>query len=123
MASLDKFSCLQAEYLDCADFLTIYIAEAHPVEKGFFNGNFDIKSHNTLQDRIAAAETLRQEAKDRLKHCPILVDGMENLASKSYAALPERLYVVFNGIIIYEGGMGPFGYNIAEVEEVLNKYK
>jgi len=51
------------------------------------------------------------------------VDPMDDRANIAYAALPERLYVVQDGQIIYQGGLGPFDYNISEVEAFLAKNK
>ena len=44
---------------------------------------------------------------------------MDNKAGTAYAAMPERLYVVLDGKIVYEGDLGPFGYNLDEVEQYL----
>ena len=40
----------------------------------------------------------------------------------AYSALPERLYAIQDGKIIYEGGPGPFAYNITDLEQFLEKY-
>ena len=48
---------------------------------------------------------------------------MEDKANKAYGALPERLYILFNGKITYMGGQGPFGYKINEVEFWLKNHK
>lgn len=63
-----------------------------------FKNNIAIKSHQTLQDRIQAAQILLKENPS----CPVVVDTMENLSSSKYAALPERLYVLQKGNIIYK---------------------
>ena len=52
----------------------------------------------------------------------IVTDLMDNKASVAYAALPERLYVILDGKIIYEGAQGPFGYSLPEVEKCLERY-
>lgn len=46
---------------------------------------------------------------------------MWNAANAAYGATPERLYIIKDGIILYQGGMGPFGYDLAEVTCCLNK--
>ena len=33
---------------------------------------------------------------------PLLVDNMENEASKSYGSFPDRLYIVLKGKIVYQ---------------------
>lgn len=59
-------------------------------------------------------------AKDFVKRfnfsLPMAVDTMTNEANDCYAAWPERLYIIDkNGIIVYKGGLGPFGYHPQEV--------
>jgi len=128
MASIDKFGKLRQNFSEVADFVTVYIAEAHPAERGHFRvggdgGNYDIDTHANIADRLNAATTLREEAGEALEGCKILVDPMDDRANIAYAALPERLYVVQDGQIIYQGGLGPFDYNISEVEAFLAKNK
>ena len=48
---------------------------------------------------------------------------MDDRANHAFAALPERIYVVLDGRIAYQGGLGPFDYKIEEVEEYLSKRK
>jgi len=128
MANLGKFGELRQNFSDVADFVTIYIAEAHPAERGHFRvggdgGNYDIDTHNNIADRLNAAETLQQEAGDALEGCKILVDPMDDRSNKAYASLPERLYVVQDGQVVYQGGLGPFDYRIGDVENFLKKSK
>lgn len=123
MDNLKKFGSLRQNFSQFADFVTIYISEAHPCERDHFTGNYNIETHKVMDDRIAAAQTLRSEAGLHLTGCPILVDPMDDRANHSYAALPERLYVISEGRVVYQGGLGPFGYSIEEVEELLSKMK
>lgn len=128
MANLDKFGKLRENFSGVADFVTVYIAEAHPAERGHFRvggegGNYDIDTHANIADRLAAATELKEEAGEALKGCKILVDPMDDRANIAYAALPERLYVVQDGQIVYQGGLGPFDYKIPEVETFLAKKK
>jgi len=121
MASLGKFGALRTKFAGLVDFVTIYIAEAHPTERQHFSGNIDISTHETMEERVEAADTLREKAGDTLKGCPILVDQMDDRANLAYAALPERLYVLQDGKITFEGGVGPYFYNIDEVDTFLAK--
>jgi len=123
MANLSKFGALRAKYAGLVDFVTVYIAEAHPAERKHFSGNYDISTHSSMEDRVKAANTLKEKAGDSLKDCTILVDSMDDCANLAYAAYPERIYVVHEGNITYEGGLGPFFYNIDEVDEFLSKLK
>jgi len=128
MANLGKFGEMRQNFSEVADFVTIYIAEAHPAERSHFrvggdDGNYDIDTHNNIFDRLNAAETLQQEAGKALKGCRILVDPMDDRSNKAYASLPERLYVVQDGQVVYQGGLGPFDYRIGDVENFLKKTK
>ncbi|XDV49267.1 hypothetical protein PO909_018549 [Leuciscus waleckii] len=82
-----------------------------------FVNNVDISVHKNLEERLAAAQTLVKE--DPL--CPVVVDEMTNITASKYGALPERLYVIQSGKVIYQGGIGPWGYNPEEVRKVLEK--
>eukprot|EP00092_Neocalanus_flemingeri_P008138 GFUD01008778.1.p2 GENE.GFUD01008778.1~~GFUD01008778.1.p2 ORF type:complete len:124 (+),score=26.60 GFUD01008778.1:507-878(+) len=121
MANLGKFGALRTKFAGLADFVTIYIAEAHPAERKHFSGNYAIDTHADMEQRIEAAKTLREEAGEFLKGCPIMVDNMDDQANLAYAALPERLYVLMDGNVAYQGGLGPFYYNIEEIDDFLSK--
>jgi len=126
MASLGKFAALREKFSHLADFVTIYIEEAHPAEKGHFTDNlqaYGIITHENMEARVGAAGVLREEAGETLAGSPILVDPMDDRANLAYAAFPERLYVVVDGVVEYQGGLGPFNYNISELEEFLDKRK
>uniref|UniRef100_A0A8C3X5B1 Iodothyronine deiodinase n=1 Tax=Catagonus wagneri TaxID=51154 RepID=A0A8C3X5B1_9CETA len=82
-----------------------------------FKNNVDIKNHQNLQDRLQAAHLLL----DRNPQCPVVVDTMKNQSSQLYAALPERLYVLQAGRILYKGKPGPWNYHPEEVRAVLEK--
>jgi len=121
MASLSKFGALREKFAGLVDFVTIYMSEAHPAEKKHFGGNYAIDTHTNMEERIEAAETLLEEAGDALKGCPILVDTMDDIANLSYVAFPERLYVLKDGLITFEGDLGPDGYSIQAVDDFLSK--
>jgi len=132
MANLGKFGSLRQNFSQVADFVTIYIAEAHPSDRGHFKtggtdggqfGQIDTATHASLQDRLNAALKLKEKAASFLEGCPIMVDPMDDRANKAFAALPERIYVVLDGHIAYQGGLGPFDYKIEEVEKFLAKRK
>ncbi len=121
MKSIKKFGALSGEFQNVADFVTIYVAEAHPYDSGDLTDEYKFRynTHQSLEDRIEAAQGLAAE----VKFCPILVDYMDDKANKAYGAYPERLYIVLNGKIVYIGGMGPMDYKIDEVEQWLKEYK
>ncbi|XP_034508896.1 type I iodothyronine deiodinase-like [Ailuropoda melanoleuca] len=82
-----------------------------------FKNNVNIRTHRNLQDRLQAARLLL----DRTPRCPVVVDTMENESNWRYAALPERLYVLREGRILYKGKSGPWNYHPEEVRAVLEK--
>ena len=44
---------------------------------------------------------------------------MEGNIADRYGAWPERLYIIIDGIVVYKGNVGPFGYKLPEVKEFL----
>ncbi|XP_010183034.1 PREDICTED: type I iodothyronine deiodinase, partial [Mesitornis unicolor] len=84
-----------------------------------FKNNIVIKDHRSLEDRQTAARFLQK--KNPL--CPVVLDTMENLSSSKYAALPERLYLLQGGKVIYKGGPGPWNYHPQEIGAILEKLK
>ncbi|KAK6179944.1 hypothetical protein SNE40_012189 [Patella caerulea] len=121
MAKLRKFNELVRNFADDIDFLTVYIEEAHPND-GWRIANdtkYDYKQHVILEDRIQAAGRLLEAGVES----PVVLDTMENEANAAFAALPERLFIILNGVVVYEGGRGPILYNLGEVENWILKFK
>ena len=58
-----KFGAVCREFQDVSDFITIYIAEAHPFESGDLTDEYEFKynSHKQMSERIMAAEGLAQK--------------------------------------------------------------
>ena len=111
------------KYRDRADFLTVYIREAHPTDEWQMTANeregVCYAQPRTLAERVAIANDLVK----RLGYpMPLAVDPMENPADRVYAGWPERFYIVDeSGAIAYKGKTGPFGYHPEEVEAWLAK--
>nr|XP_023405334.1 type I iodothyronine deiodinase isoform X1 [Loxodonta africana] len=100
--------CLSGQRCNISDFM----------QDGWaFKNNVAIRNHRNLQDRLQAAHLLL----DRSPQCPVVVDTMQNVSSQLYAALPERLYVLQEGRILYKGKPGPWNYHPEEVRAVLEK--
>ncbi|KAK7079979.1 Responsible for the deiodination of T4 (3,5,3',5'- tetraiodothyronine) [Halocaridina rubra] len=120
MASLERFHRMMDKYHEVANFVLVYIAEAHPTDGWALEGNIDIKIHKNMEERIQAAEKL---VDIHPLDCDVLVDMMDDEANIGYAAMPERLYIVKEGVVVYKGGIGPFDYKMPEVEDYLSNYK
>ncbi|CAM2116285.1 unnamed protein product [Caretta caretta] len=55
--------------------------------------------------------------------CPLVVDTMDNASSAAYGAFFERLYIIQEEVVMYQGGRGPEGYKISELRSWLDQYK
>uniref|UniRef100_A0A8D2J0Y9 Iodothyronine deiodinase n=3 Tax=Varanus komodoensis TaxID=61221 RepID=A0A8D2J0Y9_VARKO len=120
MARLRAFERLAAGFVDVADFLLVYIEEAHPSD-GWVSSDaaYDIPKHQCLQDRLRAAQLMQRGAPG----CPLAVDTMDNASSAAYGAYFERLYIVQERKVVYQGGRGPEGYKISELRHWLDQYR
>ena len=85
-----------------------------------------------MEARFSAASTLAaslsdiaiEEKLEQVLKIPFLVDTMEDEASRQFCALPERLVIIGGDErIAYEGFVGPFGYNLDDVEDRLSKWR
>ena len=109
---------MQKRYSGRADFLTVYIKEAHPEDEWQMESNVEedvcYPQPKTTAQRVAIA----RDFVERFGYpIPMLVDGIENPALAVYAAWPERFYVIDEGgAIVYKGEPGPFGFKPEEVE-------
>jgi len=104
------------DYKDHADFLTVYVREAHPTDEWQMKSNLkdDVcyAQPKTLQQRVIIANDFTKRFKFPL---PFGIDDMSNAANDAYAAWPERIYIIDeSGHIAYRGGIGPFNYKPEE---------
>jgi hypothetical protein len=104
------------DYKDRADFLAVYIREAHPLDEWQMKSNIDqgvcYPQPQTLAQRVAIANDFTQRF-----HFPIPmgVDPMDDAANRAFAGWPERIYIIDeSGKIVYRGGIGPFNYHPEE---------
>lgn len=107
-----------------ARMLTIYIEEAHAIDEWILpesepivTGEALIPVHKNIDDRITAAKSL---IKNRKLLCETVCDvfGAGNV-NDVYGAWPERLYIIVDGTVVYQGGQGPFDYKLHEVQDWL----
>jgi len=110
---------LHRDYQQQCDFLTVYIKEAHPSD-GWMLPNAirggHCRQHLTIEERRAIANEFIQDNNYKL---PFFLDSMKNEACIRYQAWPERLYIIQDGVVVYKGMVGPFGYNVWEVRRWL----
>lgn len=120
------------EWSDRADFAMVYLEEAHPTDGWLYDSvKHEIKQHETMEQRLKAAKVLDAECRRLgVADLPIVVDEMENLASITFGALPERLIIIRGGApqampraagvrVKWIGGKGPEEYSVADCKKWL----
>lgn len=113
-------SCIVEKYKDAFQYVVLYINEAHPTN-GWYIGDdlYKIPNHTSISDRQHAAKYLD----DDLHPCVhVYLDNLQNEGQKLFGCKYERLYVVHNGQVIYQGGNGPFGYDLTDLENFLDTF-
>jgi hypothetical protein len=76
-----------------------------------------IPQTENVEDRAEVAK----QCVDTLKlTIPTLIDRADNQVNTSYGAWPDRLYVIgMDGKVAYQGGPGPGGFRVNEIEKWL----
>lgn len=106
-------------FQDRADFLWIYVREAHPSDGFRPARHVSIEQPATFGRRQQVAGTCSADLKLTI---PVLVDDMEDTVAKAYNALPDRLFILnADGTIAYRGDRGPRGFKVDEMEQALAK--
>ncbi|XP_062621193.1 type I iodothyronine deiodinase-like [Saccostrea cucullata] len=116
------FKQIVADFSDIADFIIIYVREAHPVDEwNILCTKFShLSSHTTQEERLEAARLLLEEGCP----CPLLIDSMDNSGAIKYAATPERLFIIYDDVIQYAGqGAGPENYKPESVIHWLTNFR
>jgi hypothetical protein len=112
---------LKQRYGDQAEFLAIYVREAHPTD------GWRVASNDEAGVAFAQPRT-RQERTNVARVCcatlrmtiPLLVDEIDDRVGHAYSGMPDRLYLIGrDGRVVYKGGRGPFGFNAFEMEQSL----
>lgn len=105
-----------------ARMLSIYIEEAHAKDEWWLPDSPEADSrrainvHTCIDERRAAATRFLEDNAFPIK---LVCDSMAGDVVNRYRAWPERLYIIQDGIVVYAGGPGPFGYNLPEVKQWL----
>ena len=124
---MSRWGAIVRDFGARADFATVYIAEAHAVDEWALpdaRGAGAAIPAGIVQPRSLAArcELARCFARRFPDVGRLLVDTMADEANARYAAWPERLYVVVDGVVVYKGGPGPFGYVLDDVRAWLERH-
>lgn len=114
---------LREKYREQANFLIVYIKEAHPGDEWQMESNVDsgivYNQPKTMAERMKLAQAFVENME---VDTPLLVDDITNPANACYAAWPERIYIIdTSGTIVYKSAMGPQGFKPEEVDEFLKR--
>jgi len=120
MANMTKYFDLAQKYQNKVDFALVYTEEAHP--PGTWNLLFQehVDEHKCLEDRVTAAKRISLNDESM----KLYVDTMDDQLNRAFGAFPERLYILLDNKVVYQGGEGPFGHKVEEIEDwiVKNNY-
>ncbi len=102
----------------------VYIREIHPSDGWQIGENEEdevlVRQHQSMEEREAIGQACMLKLALEM---PALVDEMDDGVAQSYAAMPERLYLIGkDGKVAYQGGMGPMYFRPTEWEEVIAEY-
>jgi hypothetical protein len=120
---LAEVEAVRDEYRNQAEFVIVYIKEAHPEDEWQLESNRTGNVVYTQPKTFAARLDLVSKFVEQMGvETPTLVDDIQNTAMACYAAWPERLYIIeTDGTIAYKGDMGPSGFRPDEVKEYLDE--
>ncbi len=111
---------MSKKYAGLAQFLIIYIKEAHPADDWPMRVNKRlkfIKDPTNQFERFQVATTCVSDLKISI---PCLIDDMTNGTAAAYKGHPDRLYVVGkDGKIAFHGAPGAKGFKPASMEVAL----
>lgn len=103
-------------YKDRANFLMVYIEEAHP---GNSVEGRQVFAHESDQDRQQLAELCTSSKNLNL---PTVLDKLDNAVEIAYAAFPDRIYVLdSNGVVRHKTQPGPRGWDVKEPRAALDR--
>ena len=101
--------------------MAVYVREAHPID-GWREPANDAVGISFAQPKLLDERTsIASECCSKLKiSMPLLVDDMKDRVGHAYSGMPDRMYVIDReGLVVYKGGRGPFGFKPGEMEQAL----
>uniref|UniRef100_A0A3Q1B6E2 Iodothyronine deiodinase n=1 Tax=Amphiprion ocellaris TaxID=80972 RepID=A0A3Q1B6E2_AMPOC len=121
---LPAFRQLVEDFSDVADFVLVYIDEAHPsdgwVAPPMGSCSFSFRKHQNLEERMGAARKLIEHF-SLPPQCQLVADCMDNNANVAYGVSNERVCIVQQRKVAYLGGKGPFFYSLKDVRQWLEQ--
>src|SRR5262249_44614926 len=122
--SVGRLNEMAKQYADRADFLTVYIKEAHAQDEWRMDQNDKENICYPQPKTTDARRAIPADFVERFHYAtPLLVDPIRNGGLTKYAAWPERLYVIAaDGTLAYVGKPGPFDYHPEELDAWLQAH-
>ena len=124
------------KYRDRVEFIVVYVKEAHASDRWGLGrsrtqqlvhelsgdlARIDVKEPVTLEQRRRVAASCQANLFDGV--VPLYVDQMDNRVASLYTARPTRIYFIDReGRVIYNPGIGPFGFSPDHLEPVIEAY-
>jgi len=81
-------------FANVADFLTVYISEAHTMDEWPYGNKVCLNQPKTIEERLEIANRF---VKDTGYKVPLVVDSIDNIFESKFASWPERYYVIKDG--------------------------
>ena len=123
-------------YHEQVEFIVVYVKEAHASDRWWLgrsrtqrlfhrlSGNparVDVAEPVTLAQRRRVAASCQSNLFDGV--VPLYVDAMDNRVATLYTARPTRIYFIDReGRVIYNPGIGPFGFSPDHLEPVIREH-
>jgi len=112
-----------AEHKDKAEFVIVYVREAHPDDGWQVSANKKdsvvYKAPETYEQRKAIAKACEVGLSLDI---PIVIDKMDDAVEKAYSGWPDRIYVVDkDGKLAFVGAPGPQGFDTKSARSALNE--
>ncbi len=108
-------------YQDRANFVMVYVREAHPTDGWSMESNdrvgVALRQPRSYGERVEVAQACSRALRFGF---PMLVDSIDDAVGARYSGMPARLYLIDpQGKVAFKSGRGPFGFKPAELEQSL----
>jgi len=98
---------LQADYQHRAEFIAIYLCEAHAVNQWPLGNFVVVEQHKCLEDRKKIADQYVKKTGYKIK---MYADNMENTFMTTFWAHPERYFIIDEGKLMLKAQPTDDGY-------------
>ena len=116
-----NFEKLHRRYADRANFLMVYVREAHPTDGWRMESNDRVGVATAQPSTYAERAAVAQRCGKLLGlGFPLLVDTIDDAVGSRYSGMPGRFYIIDQaGKIAFKNGRGPYGFKPDELEQSL----